>query len=213
MTSNIPKILTFNDIEYVSCETIRKDAPIWWGKTVRTTRQFVTNKKISNEDHIFARRITDEEKNTDDDEIIIDDTNEWKITNGKRLNKDIVFIKKNYLMSCDDYTNEINGGKVVNEDGIEKAPNIVELLDDEKFHDDDGNVLEIETRGERKWDKILFKVKDVANVFKMPNLYITIIDKNSKYVMEKHYKYCACNILHNMEKKQALKQQQKKNYF
>ena len=36
------------------------------------------------------------------------------------------------------------------------------LDDEEKFHDNEGRVVEIETRGEREHDKVYFLAKDVA---------------------------------------------------
>jgi hypothetical protein len=60
---------------------------------------------------------------------------------------------------------------------IENAPPILELEDEEKFHDTDGNILEIETRGERDVDKIFFRVRDVMKRFDMPNLKDALIRK------------------------------------
>jgi hypothetical protein len=60
---------------------------------------------------------------------------------------------------------------------IENAPPALYLNDSEKFHDADGNVIEIETRGERDIKKIYFKVKDVSVGFGMPRLKNTILKK------------------------------------
>lgn len=62
---------------------------------------------------------------------------------------------------------------------IENAPPLLHLDDGEKFHDADGNVIEIETRGERQRNKIYFKVKDVSVGFGMPRLKNTILKKES----------------------------------
>ena len=62
---------------------------------------------------------------------------------------------------------------------IENAPPALYLNDSEKFHDADGNVIEIETRGERDRKKIYFKVKDVSVGFGMPRLKNTILKKES----------------------------------
>lgn len=71
---------------------------------------------------------------------------------------------------------------------IENAPPILHLDDSEKFHDADGNVIEIETRGERDRKKIYFKVKDIGVGFKMPSLSKNIM--RHKYVdVENGYKY------------------------
>lgn len=57
------------------------------------------------------------------------------------------------------------------------APPIIHLSDAEKFHDSDGNVIEIETRGERHEDKIYFRVKDVSIVFEMPSLNHVLVNE------------------------------------
>jgi hypothetical protein len=71
---------------------------------------------------------------------------------------------------------------------VENAPPILYLDDSEKFHDADGSVIEIETRGERDRKKIYFKVKDVSVGFGMPSLYRNICaDRGYDYGL--HYKY------------------------
>jgi len=59
----------------------------------------------------------------------------------------------------------------------QEAPAILYLNKSEMFRDTDGNVVNVETRGEKNRNKIYFKVKDVSIGFEMPNLYTTIIDK------------------------------------
>ena len=74
------------------------------------------------------------------------------------------------------------------EEGVENAPPILYLDDAEKFHDADGNVIEIETRGERHEDKIYFKVKDVSVGFGMPILDKTIMNEGGGYTRNLDYK-------------------------
>lgn len=73
-------------------------------------------------------------------------------------------------------------------EGVENAPQILYLDDGEKFHDADGNVIEIETRGERHEDKIYFKVKDVSIGFEMPKLNIILTKNDSGYKRYHDYK-------------------------
>lgn len=61
------------------------------------------------------------------------------------------------------------------------APPILELESHEKFHDIDGNALEIETRGERHPEKIFFLVTDVMRAFDIPNLANSLIHPTAKY--------------------------------
>jgi hypothetical protein len=71
---------------------------------------------------------------------------------------------------------------------VENAPPVLYLDDAEKFHDADGNVIEIETRGERHEDKIYFNVKDVSVGFGMPNLDKTLMHKEKGYTRNVDYK-------------------------
>ena len=78
------------------------------------------------------------------------------------------------------------------EDGhqeVENAPQILHLDDGEKFHDADGNVIEIETRGERHEDKIYFNVKDVSVGFGLPNLNDALTHKEKGYKRGTDYKH------------------------
>jgi len=56
------------------------------------------------------------------------------------------------------------------EASAKNAPPLLQLSDAEKFHDVDGRVIEIETRGKRDRKNIYFKVKDVSIGFEMPSL-------------------------------------------
>lgn len=76
---------------------------------------------------------------------------------------------------------------------VENAPPILYLDDAEKFHDADGNVIEIETRGERNRKKIYFRVKDVSVGFEMPSLSKNLLrhiylDVQNGYERGVHYK-------------------------
>ena len=71
---------------------------------------------------------------------------------------------------------------------VEEAPPIFELNEEDKFKDVDGNVLEIETRGEREVDKIYFSVKDVSVAFGILKLKDTLIRKDRGYERNVDYK-------------------------
>lgn len=69
----------------------------------------------------------------------------------------------------------------------EQVPPIIELEEAEKFRDCYGNILKIETRGERNRHKIYFKVKDVMIAFCMPNLDNTLRREITQYKSNVHY--------------------------
>lgn len=100
------------------------------------------------------------------------------------------------LLESDDDENEL----------ILEEPRILLLNDNEKFKDSDGNIIQIETRGERKEDGIYFKCKDISLGFGMPNLNNNIVDKEKGYTRNVDYTNFNRNIrLPNGESKNANK--------
>jgi len=73
------------------------------------------------------------------------------------------------------------------EASVKNAPPILHLSDDEKFHDVDGRVIDIETRGERHEDMIYFKVKDVSIGFEMPGLNHVLVNTGGGYKRDIDY--------------------------
>ena len=81
----------------------------------------------------------------------------------------------------------VSGGGGGSEE-YENAPPLLILEEYEKFHDIDGNILDIETRGTKDRKGIRFRVKDVMEAFNMPSLDHTLrrTDDGGKYTSE-HY--------------------------
>ena len=96
------------------------------------------------------------------------------------------------IINSDKDQNQVSEEEYEEENGekqdVENAPPILYLDDSEKFHDADGNVIEIETRGERHEDKIYFNAKDVSIGFGMLRLNDTLIDKDRGYTRGTDYK-------------------------
>jgi hypothetical protein len=68
------------------------------------------------------------------------------------------------------------------------APEIIQLNDDEKFKDYNGNIVEIETRGEKSRFGIFFNASDISEKFDMPSLVKNITSESSEYKLDTHYK-------------------------
>lgn len=173
--------ITFETKDYIIGDYILENAPIY-SKGSRGSRALIKNKDINNTKYIFAR-------NTN---------GEWVVTDGKSVKYDKVFFKKSFIKIIPELNNSTN---ITDDKGIEKAPNVIRLKDEEKFKDNNGNVIEIETRGERKHDNIYFKVKDVANSFDMPKVQDVIIDATKSYSELIDYKYFICENPTNSGKK------------
>lgn len=101
----------------------------------------------------------------------------WRHSDGSSCKYDKVLIKMSLFEETFDELDLI------------KTPDILELKEEEMFKDDEGNVIDIEVRGERDVDRCYFKVEDVSNGFDLPNLQITITNNDSAYEKKRHYVY------------------------
>jgi hypothetical protein len=178
--------ITINKRKYMQANDLIRKCPVWC-RGIRNGREFINEKKVPAKYYVYARH----------------DGDEWTITDGASRKCDKVLIRKLYLDRCDEYTNEINGVDVQDKDGIAKAPDIICLDDNEKFTDENGNVLEIETRGTRQIDGVYFKVKDVSRGFGVDDLYVTLIKKHTQYVEHNDYVYFICPVLDEIHGKQT----------
>jgi hypothetical protein len=161
--------------KYVEAKNLINLAPIYC-KGIRTGRSFVKKNNIDQHNYIFAKLYNEK----------------WELSDGKSMKFDKLFICKTYVDTNKKLTDEINGVKVVDNHGIEQAPDIIVLNDNEKFTDNNGNVLNIETRGEKKEDMIYFNVNDVSTEFGIPRLRSVVVDKNKSYNELIDYKYFTC---------------------
>jgi len=164
---------------YVGADHIIENAPVF-SKGCRNGRELVKKKQLSIDQYIFARH---------------DDKGKMKKSDGRSIKFDKIFIIDEYAKEIA----ELNGMKGEN-DGIEEAPPIIELKKKEKFKDVMGNVVDIETRGERKHDCIYFRVKDVENSFNILKLGKTLIDRRNGYEEKRDFKYFICKRNRNAKK-------------
>lgn len=172
--------ITVNDKKYYLANEIIKNAPIW-SSNIRRGRDLIKQKNITTKNYMYARLKDDEWiENTD------------YVNLSKRLDK--VLIKVSYMKTIQKFMDEINDKFVENNDSVMKAPNIIDLDDSEKFKDDKGNILNIETRGEKQYTKLYFKVKDISNCFGIKNLSKLLLNDKGNYVHERDYVYFDCTI-------------------
>ena len=171
---NLTKI-TIDDIYYFLADDLFAHYPLFF-KGCINSRAIIKKKNISEDDYVFLKY----NKTTD----------EYIISDGKSRKCDKLYLSKEYVES--NILNLTNVDEVKYE--YEYAPDILELKDEEKFRDNEGNIYEIETRGAREHDKIYFKVSDVEKCFGMDRLRGTLTDKrNDGYEENKHYAYFIFN--------------------
>lgn len=143
-----------------------------FNKGCKTNSKLIEKHKIPKDEYMYAR---------------LDNDNKWIETYGNSKKYDKIFITKTWFNN--NYADKLNKMK----DDTEIAPNIIKLAKNEMFVDENGQLIEIEVRGEREVDKCYFKVNDVSKGFNMPNLQDTIIDKKSAHKKDDDYKYFYCN--------------------
>ena len=168
------EIITIDNNNYILGDYILINAPIY-SKGCRSSRDLVRTKKIEASKFIYVKKVNDI----------------WIKTEGKSVKFDKVIIKEDIIKPIPELNNK---NQMINDDnGIEKAPDIIHLEDDEKFKDNDGNILNIETLGERKVENIYFKVKDIMIGFEINNLNETLIDTRNSYKINIDYKFFFIN--------------------
>jgi hypothetical protein len=167
------EIIKYENKSYVNGEYVLLNANIY-AKGCRSSRDLIKKKNIDNTNYIYARL----------------KENEWIVSDGKSVKLDKVFFSELFIKSIP----ELNNEKITDKNSVEQAPNIIILEDNQKFKDNKGNIIEIETRGERLVDKTYFKVKDVMKGFSMDRLDEFIKDprREKGYIEGEHYVYFNC---------------------
>ena len=180
MTPSIENLTTikFKSGRYVQCVDVMERAPIY-SKGSRNTRTLIKKKEIPENMFMFAKQ---------------NEEGKWVKTKGDSIKFDKVLLKKEYLINVPELQEKDHETIIVDDKGIKEAPSIINLTDGEKFKDTEGNVVEIEARGDRAHNKIYFKVKDVEKHFDLKCLSETMNKKNTTYKEETDYCYFNCKM-------------------
>ena len=165
----------FNQKEYYLADDIYKYEPETFTGCSKTSRLIIKNKKLESNDYIFMKYIKSKNEWIESEEkyktakVFI--TTEW-------THKNLIKFKNDEDKTDDDFKIEAM-----------KAPEILNISDDEKFTDMNGNKLDIEIRGTFDRNNIYFKVKDITDKFDISNNIKTILlNKESSFKKDIHYK-------------------------
>ena len=154
-----PTSFTVQNKEYYRAKDIKEYDPAYFHGTSRAIRHIIGNKCIPDDKYLYASTskrkgwtpAADQKKPSSKAALLL--LKSWVETNVPKMSP---------AQLQDDAT-------------IKEAPGILGLDEGDKFKDEQGNVVEIETRGEREHDKVFFLVRDVAEAFDMPNLNTCLI--------------------------------------
>jgi hypothetical protein len=168
------KVISIKNVQYYEAENVKDEYPEMF-KRCNKIRNIVFVQKLTKDDYIYAYKRDDKWHVSDKD------YSKAKIL----LTKSCVEKLKNKL--DEDLAEDESESSSDEEDEIKVAPKILKLKDSEKFKDAGGNVIEIEVRGEKKYNKCYFKVADASKCFGMPDLCRTLINPKSAYEIDKDY--------------------------
>ena len=170
--SNVPfpQPISFNNNEYYNSKDLMAYKRAFYFGCSRHHRTIITKKIIPSDDYIY----------------VIQKQKEWKNSTEECKRAQILISKRwvdiNYFQTVQKKEDE-NNSLIAEEYNV--APALIELSTDEKFVDNDGNIIEIETRGEKTENGIYFKVSDIAKGFDIKYLDDTIYHSN--YIKDTDY--------------------------
>jgi len=147
--------ITINAQQYVSSDDLFENAPVYCQGT-RSGRELIRKKNIV--DYVYAKPVD----------------GGWDVSDGKSRKYDKVFFKKSFYDAIPEVTDE----KIVEINNVPPVPDIVVLADEEKFRDDQNNMICIETRRNTNGG-VYFKAKDVARYIDPENPATILISLNS----------------------------------
>lgn len=165
MASNYPSIINYNNVNTYLANDIKDFFPILF-RGIRSVRNIISKINIPNDQYF----------------VVTVKNNLYEPTT-LTYRKAKILIKQDWFdhyIQNKDYEN-------LNLNEPRDAPALLELRDDEKFTDDDGNMYEVEVRGERHEDKIRFRGKDVETIFQMEKLLDNVQTEHTEYIKGEDY--------------------------
>lgn len=168
-----PKRIVIRGKKYYNASDLCKyDKDYFYGCS-KTVRKIIKKKEICESNYIYATYSKNNEQ--------------WTVSNNmKKLSKraklllSSKWVKNNVPKMCKDKKLEYE---------CVSAPDLLLLDDSEKFVNEKGKPVDIEIRGERDVNKCYFKAKDIEQLFGLDNLRIVILNKDTQYDNNYHYKF------------------------
>ena len=186
-TNNMLSMKSFQikNMLFYSADELKTSFPNFFIGTSKTVRLIINKKNIPNTDYIYANKIKNDE---------------WNISDASSKKAKLLLTKSWVEQHIIKEKETILEGLQEKEEEYKIAPNKIELEDNEKFRDINNKVIEIETLGERHYDKIYFCVHDISVGFDMPNLNRSLLHKESSgYEKGIHYELFIRNELLNKQ--------------
>ena len=153
---------------FYNTEFVKQSCPAFFYGCAKTLRKIIEKKKLTNDEYTYA--------------TFAPKTNKWSLSNETVKSAKLLLDKTWVETNVPSFGN--NNIKL----DLEMAPSILELKDEEKFKDDKGNIVEIETRGSKTLDGIYFYGKDVENMLELVSIKDVLHETTTVYEEGIHYK-------------------------
>lgn len=161
-------IIELNGKMYYNSEMVKQACPAFFHGCAKTIRKVIEKKKLTNDNYTFA--------------TLAPKFNKWSISN-ENIKSAKLLLEKNWVeKNVPTFGN--NHVKLV----LEMAPPLLELKEEEKFKDENGIVVNIETRGTKTVDGIYFYGKDVEKMLNIIDISIILNNSTTSYELNKHYR-------------------------
>lgn len=160
MSLNVIVLKEKSNISYYLSDELKMNNPVYFTGTAKTIRKIIEKKNIPETEYIYATTLKKEWKLSDSTckkaKLLI--SKNWCDTNNLviKVQTNLNLNKTEENKGDDNEEEDIDNNLTNEEEDIIQAPEILLLQDHEKFRDNNGKIIEIETRGEKNEDKIYF---------------------------------------------------------
>ena len=211
MAQNL-QLQTIDNVEYYIADNLKIINPNYFYGTSKTIRAVIERKKIPANEYVFANIFRKEWKTCDisskkakllisknwSNAYILNTISVNRESENNNLPENNNLLENNNLPEINNL-HEINNLpeindlsedniNVINTDQLEPLPPLLFLDNSEKFRDTNGNIFDIEVRGEKHKDKIYFKCSDISKAFEICNLTSSLRHPTSGYELNVHFK-------------------------
>ena len=162
------RIIELGGKMFYNTEFVKQSCPAFFYGCAKTLRKIIEKKNIKNDEYTYA--------------TFAPKTNKWSVSNDNVKSAKLLLEKTWVENNVPGF-----GNNNITLD-LEMAPPILELKDEEKFKDDKGNIVDIETRGIKTFDEIYFYGKDVEKMLNINDISSLLKHESSSYIVYKHYK-------------------------
>jgi len=164
MASNYPQSIVYRGYETFLTNDLKKFFPTLF-TGIRTSKNMITEFSIPKDEYFVVKKLSD----------------------GSYEESTLTYTQSKVLVKTSWFEAFMADLPQKIKDAPRVAPPLLELTENDKFVDDEGNMFEVEIRGERHEDKVRFRGRDIERVFEMEKLVDDAQKTDRGYVRNEDY--------------------------